>query len=188
MGAPRGDPGRPASRWHTQVRGAAIGLVATFAVLACEAGSFAGESNAPVSGTRLPAVTAPAADSLRLWLEVPERVGAGTVVPIRLRIENVSGRVLDLYLRGRSLTFDVVVTRAGGSLVWRRLEGEIIPAIVRIEVLGPGQRLEAHAQWDQRTSTGELAGPGAYTLTGQLLTDAAEHLETLPVSLRIAAN
>jgi hypothetical protein len=159
--------------------------VATFAVLACEAGSFAGESHAPVSGTRLPAVTA-AADSLRLWLEVPERARAGTVVPIRLRIENVSGRVLDLYLRGRSLTFDVVVTRADGSIVWRRLEGEIIPAIVRIEALGPGQRLEARAEWDQRSSTGEPAGPGAYTLTGHVLAEAGP-LETPPVALNIPA-
>ena len=186
MGAPRGDPGRPASRWRTQVRRAAIGLVATFAVLACEAGSFAGERHVPVSETRLPAVTATAADSLRLWLEVPERARAGTVVPIRLWIENVSGRVLDLYLRGRSLTFDVVVTRTDGSIVWRRLEGEIIPAIVRIEALGPGQRLEARAEWDQRSSTGVPAGPGAYTLTGHVLTEAGP-LETPPVALNIPA-
>lgn len=117
------------------------------------------------------ATTTTAADSLRLTLELPARVGAGQAVPIQLRVENVSGRPLDLYLRGRSVTFDLVVADQGGAVVWRRLENEVIPAAVRIEVLPPGGRLDLEATWNQRSNDGNRVRPGSYTVRGELLTE-----------------
>jgi hypothetical protein len=127
----------------------------------------------------------PAADSLRLWLDVPAQVRAGAPVAVTVHVENISIRALDLYLRGRELTFDVVVTRADGSVVWRRLEGEVIPAILRVETLAPGRRISATAEWDQRTRSGERAGPGSYSVRAEILTDSPRPLETPPVGLRI---
>lgn len=110
-------------------------------------------------------------DSLRLETRVPERVPAGETVPIVLRAENVSGETLDLYLQGRAIAFDVAVMDADGRVVWRRLEDEVVPAILRIETLEPGAALELEAGWDQRSSTGESVAPGGYTLHGELLTE-----------------
>lgn len=90
---------------------------------------------------------------------------------VTLRAENVSGESLDLYLQGRTIAFDVVVTDADGSVVWRRLEGEVIPAILRIETLEPGATLELEAHWDQRSNIGQPVAPGRYTVHGEFLTE-----------------
>jgi hypothetical protein len=129
-------------------------------------------------------VTTQAPDSLRFSLVMPQEVRAGQRVPVTLRAENVGGRPLELSLRGRTIAFDVVVSRADGEVVWRRLEGEIIPAILRLEVLAPGRVLELRAEWDQRTNGGLSVGTGRYVVRGLLLTDA-EPWETPPAPLRI---
>lgn len=108
---------------------------------------------------------------LRLDLLLQQRVRAGEPVSFRLRVENVSRRALDLYLRGRTITIDVVVSRAAGPVVWRRLEGEIIPAIVQLRPLSPGERLEVEATWDQRTNDGKPVEPGEYVAEGLLLVE-----------------
>ena len=123
---------------------------------------------------------------LRLELVVPSRVRAGAPVPIRLRVQNVSPRAVDVYLRGRGVTFDVVIARASGEIVWQRLEHEIIPAIVHLRPLGPGERLEAETAWDQITKSGQRAEPGAYVARALLLVEG-EPLGTPPTSLQILA-
>lgn len=127
---------------------------------------------------------ATASDSLRLDTRVPERVSAGEPVPVVVRAENVSGAALDLYLQGRTIAFDVVVTDEGGRVVWRRLEGEVVPAILRIETLEPGAALELEARWDQRSDAGESVAPGLYTVHGELLTEG-DPLVTPAARLRI---
>lgn len=92
-------------------------------------------------------------------------------MPIVLRAENVSGEILELYLQGRTIAFDVVVTDADEHVVWRRLEGEIVPAILRIETLEPGAVLELEARWDQRSNAGEPVAPGRYTVRGEVLAE-----------------
>lgn len=129
-------------------------------------------------------MAAAVSDSLRLETRVPERVSAGEPVPVVLRAENVSGGTLDLYLQGRTVAFDVVVTDAGGRVVWRRLEGEIVPAILRMETLEPGAALELDARWDQRSDAGEPVAPGRYTVHGELLTEG-DPLVTPAARLRI---
>lgn len=125
------------------------------------------------------------ADSLRLTLHLPAAAAPGAPVPITLRVENATDRSLDLYLRGRTIAFDILVTRAAGDTVWRRLAGEVIPAIVQVKTLAPGERLELRATWDQRQTGGRPAGAGDYLVRGALLTEAAEPLATAPVELRI---
>jgi hypothetical protein len=128
-------------------------------------------------------VTEPS-DSLGLELVVPPRIRLGQPVPIELRLENRTGRALDLYLRGRTITFDVEVARPGGEVVWQRLRDEIIPAIVHLRTLAPAERLELEAVWDQQTHQGRPVEAGNYTVRGLLLVEG-EPLETQSVSLRI---
>lgn len=111
-------------------------------------------------------------DSLSLALTLPKGVGAGQSVAITLVVENVTDRSLDLYLRGRTIAFDLIVTAPDGAVVWRRLEGDVIPAILRIETLPPGGRLELSDEWDQRTNAGRPVASGEYLVRGELLTEA----------------
>jgi hypothetical protein len=117
-------------------------------------------------------------------LEAPHEVATGELVEVVLRVENLTGEPVVLYLRGREPVLDVVVNRPGGTLVWRRLEGEVIPAVLRLETLAPGDALEVRAEWDQRTATGELVDTGDYIVSGELLTDASP-LRAPPRPLRL---
>jgi hypothetical protein len=129
-------------------------------------------------------VAAASHDSLRLSLELPAEVDAGEPVAFVFRVENVSGRTLDLYLRGRTIAFDVIVTRPDGAAVWRRLEGEIIPAILRIETLAPDEALELADTWLQRSDAGDAVPPGEYRVHAELLTES-EPLRSAALPLRI---
>jgi hypothetical protein len=134
----------------------------------------------------LSAMTAAAQDSLRLRLDAPTEVRRGDVVPLALRVENVSDRPLDLHLRGRTIAFDIIVTRGSdASIVWRRLEGEIIPAILQLRTLAAREVLELRAEWNQRTNRGRRVAVGLYSMRGSLLTDEPMPLETAAVELRI---
>jgi hypothetical protein len=112
-----------------------------------------------------------AGDSLQLEIQAPARVVRGAAVAIVLRVANVSGRDLDLYLRGRTVAFDIVVMDDGGNTVWRRLDGDIIPAIIRLETLRAGNALELRDEWLQVTQHGEPAPAGTYLVRGELLTE-----------------
>ena len=129
-------------------------------------------------------VPASISDSVRVGLEVPERVRAGEPVRIVLRLENISDRTLDLYLRGRTIAFDVVVTREDGTVLWSRLEDEAIPAILRIETLEPGAVIELEDTWDQRSKGGAPVSAGEYGIRGEILTEL-EPLVTASELLRI---
>lgn len=121
-------------------------------------------------------------------LHAPESVAAGTAIPITMRVENKSAKPLELYLRGREITFDFIVTAGDGDVVWRRLEGQIVQAILRFEVLAPGQILEFGDSWDQRDNAGEMVPAGLYAVRGSVLSDGSLTLESPAVPLRIDAN
>ena len=122
-------------------------------------------------------------EGLDLDLVMPARVRSGKTVQLTLRVVNRSNREIDLYLRGRSITFDVEVARTNGEVVWRLLGDEIIPAIVHLQTLGVGGRLEARANWDQK-DRGRFLEPGDYAARGLLLLETAS-LETPWQPLRI---
>ena len=101
-----------------------------------------------------------------------------------LMVENVSERPVDLYLHGRPIAFDLTVADAEGETVWRRLHDAVIPVILRIETLAPGDTLTLEDTWDQRSIEGKPAAAGAYTVRGELLTED-EPLTAAEVPLRI---
>jgi len=111
-------------------------------------------------------------DTLRLTLEVSSQVSLGELVSVLLTVENTSGGGMDLYLRGREVTADLVVTREDDDQpVWRRLEGAIVPAIVRVERLEAGSSLEVPMGWPQRDQAGAWVPPGLYRIWAELLTE-----------------
>jgi intracellular proteinase inhibitor BsuPI len=125
-------------------------------------------------------------ESLRLETDVPAQVRVGEGVPITLRATNAGPKPLELYLMGRSPTFDVVITGANGAVIWRRLEGQTVQAILQIRTLAPGETLELRHDWNQRSTRGQPVGPGTYVVQGRLITDA-QPLRTPAAPLRIVA-
>jgi hypothetical protein len=152
--------------------------------VACRASPPPGEAPADSLDPPAERVSNDPADSLRLRIEVAATVPAGQPVPITMHVENASGRTLDLYLRGRTIAFDLVVRGAGGDIVWRRLEGEIVAAILRIETLGPDGALVLEDRWGQQNTAGGRVPPGEYSVSGELLTEG-EPLRTPSAPLRI---
>ena len=140
-----------------------------------------GRANAPEGS----GVTAGPTGSLRFDIEVPPAARIGDPVPITLRVRNLGKTPRELYLAGRPTAFDITVTRADGSEVWRRLEGATISSILGVQVLAPGGMLEFKDTWNQRAQSGEQLGPGTYTVEGALLTDSTP-LKTGPASLRLS--
>ena len=118
-------------------------------------------------------------------LDVPGSVPAGAVVPIKVRVRNATDAPLDLYLRGRDVTFDIAITDSAGDAVWSRLTGEPVQAILQLRTLAAGEVLELSHDWDQRSQRGSSVPPGQYTIRGTVLTDGTTTLESPPAQLEI---
>jgi hypothetical protein len=127
----------------------------------------------PEGDSSPPAPTTVSSDSLAIALEAPAALAGGRSAIITIRLTNPTDRTLDLSLRGREIAFDLIVSREDGTVVWRRLEGEVVPAILRLEQLAPGGELALEAIWDGRDQRGRTLLPGNYALRGEVLTDAA---------------
>jgi hypothetical protein len=122
---------------------------------------------------------------LRIGLTAPERARLGSTIPIVIRLENVGETPLELYLRGRTVAYDILIRDGNGRVVWHRLEGEIVPGIIQVRILNPREALEFSHEWDQRTNRQEVVEAGLYTAEGLVLTDGPEPLTTAPRQLVI---
>ena len=122
-----------------------------------------------------------------LAIEVPATVVRGERVPVTLHVTHPGPDALEIYLRGRAATFDVEVADLAGRVVWRRLDGAVIPGIIQLRVLWPGERFDLHASWDQRDADGTPVAAGDYVVRALLLTDALEPLPSDAAHLRIVA-
>ncbi len=114
----------------------------------------------------------------------PDSVRRGEPVPITLRLTNTGKKPENVYLTGRSITFDIIIARKDGEIVWRRLEHATGQQILQVKTLAPGETLELKDRWRQRTNAGAAVAPGDYTVTGIIPTDR-DPLLTAPVPLRI---
>ena len=152
--------------------------------LACRADAPETRTPPPPTSSPKTVVTKPVPDSLRLQLALPRRVRAGEPMKVTLRVQNRTRHRIDLYLRGRTTTFDVIVARPDGAIVWRGLEDEIIPAIVHFRALAPAERFELATVWNQQTKQGKPVAAGEYTARGLLLVEG-NPLETPPVRFLI---
>lgn len=117
-------------------------------------------------------------DSIQFTVLAPASVRRGEPVPIALHLTNAGDRPVQVYLTGRTITFDIVVARPDGHVVWRRLEGKAGQQILQVKTLAPRETLELKDVWTHPVD------PGDYTVQGVLPTDR-EPLRTAVVPLRI---
>lgn len=143
------------------------------------------DASAERATVAIPPLSVSPHEGLRLDIEVPREVRRGARVLVVFRAVNVAPGAVDLYLRGRSATLDVEVTNERGEVVWRRLETEVIPAIVMTQTIAPGDTLEVRAEWDQRTRRGDVVPAGEYRARALLLTDGPDPLATPTAPLRV---
>ena len=109
---------------------------------------------------------------MRVEIVAPPKVAAGEPVPIAIRVTNTADRPIELHLQGRTTVFDLVVSRRD-TIVWRRLEGASLQAILQISMLGPGEVLELQDAWRQVDRAGRRVEPGEYSVSGEIPTDGA---------------
>lgn len=167
---------------------AAAPFLAAGLLAACQAVGSDGSAvrRAVGSSASSDAVSPAVADSLRVSLEVPDRVAAGDSVPMALRVENAGDDPVELRLTGRPVAFDLIVMGEGGETVWRRLEGATVPQVLVLMSLAPGEALAFEDSWDQLSNAGSRVAPGTYTVRGELpaegrrLASPAETLRIVP--------
>ena len=155
-------------------------LAGTLVVAMSAACRDASSRNAPSPST----VPDERADTLRLTLSFPDTARVGDEVPIALRIQNVTDRRIDLYLTGRDVTIDIIVSTESGDTVWRRLKGEVLPMTLRLESIDAGGSLERAAAWPGVDQDGRVVAAGAYRVRGALLAEGGA-LATPPYPLTI---
>lgn len=124
------------------------------------------------------------ASLIRLELDMPAVARIDAPLALTLRLVNGHDHAVEVTLRGRTIAFDVIVRRRDGTVVWRRLENAAIPAIARLEVLGPREALTLRTVWNLSTSDGATTPPGDYLVEGVLFTDGPD-LRTPPADLRL---
>ena len=124
-------------------------------------------------------------DSVHFDILVPSEVRAGETVPIALRVENRGADAATLYLGGRTITFDVIVARDDGAVVWQRLKGAVVQSILQVRMVAPGEVLELRTTWNQRGNDGSPVGAGSYQVRGELHTDQPSPMTTPTVALRV---
>ncbi|MCI0432095.1 MAG: BsuPI-related putative proteinase inhibitor [Gemmatimonadetes bacterium] len=153
-------------------------------LLGCDGSAPPPPPDDTVAQERTNADTPVTEDSLRLSLEATATSSPARRIRFDVRLANLTDRPLDVFLTGRTLIFDIVVSDDAGREVWRRLHGESLQSILRVERILPRGALEMHHVWEVRTNAGEPVPPGDYEAIAVLPTDG-EPLRTPPVRLRI---
>ena len=121
---------------------------------------------------------------MQLNIEVPPKVRRGEPVSVTLRLTNTSQQSVTAYLMGRPTAFDIEIADQDGQIIWRRLAGQTVPAILGVRTLGSGESLSFEESWSQRDQAGRQVPSGTYAVTGVLPTDA-EPIRSRPAALRI---
>ena len=142
------------------------------------------ERHTPTAERAATAMPDSLADTLRLTLGPAREIRSGAAVTFTLRAENTAGRALDLYLTGREPTIDVELLDASGRSLWRRLEDEVVPAILQLVPLAAGDSLVVRATWPGRLRDGRAPEPGDYTARARLLTEGGS-IESPTVAVRV---
>ena len=105
---------------------------------------------------------------LVLHVHLPQLVPAGMTIPFRITLGNNGLQPVTVELGGRPIAFDLVVHADDGTMVWRRLEGVPVEAVLVTRVLAPGEVLTFEGHWDQRDLRGRPVRAGSYRVRGVL--------------------
>jgi hypothetical protein len=122
---------------------------------------------------------------MRVEITVPAEVRRGDSVPIALRLVNDSDTAVDVALGGRPVAFDVTVVRTDGTLVWRRMAGETVTAILQLRTVAAGESIDFRTAWNQRSASGAPVPAGEYSVTGIIPSDPPTEFRSDPARLRI---
>lgn len=117
--------------------------------------------------------------SLEFTISAPKSARVGPPVPIVLRLTNVSDRPVEAHFLGRTIAFDIVVTTADSTIVWRRLGEGAGQSILQIRTLKPGETMEWRDSWAPKA-------PGRYRLQGVLPSDDPEPRRTPWVEIDVS--
>ncbi len=113
---------------------------------------------------------------LRAELEIPSQVPLygrrrdyyywklGQPLPLTLKLRNVTDKPVELTLLRRPAYDFVVTTDYGRKEVWRFSSGQAIFEISEGHRLAPLEELQFTAEWNQRSSEGQLIPPGYYCI------------------------
>lgn len=116
-------------------------------------------------------------DSIRVELLAPANARAGDAVPIMIVVQNIKAQPIDLALGGREIAFDIVVSHQD-AVVWQRLFGKVVPAILQLKTLQPGESFQLKDVWQADVE------PGTYEIVGHVMTDG-DPLDTRPATISI---
>jgi hypothetical protein len=122
---------------------------------------------------------------VHLELSAPNEVPHGAPVPLALRLVNHAAQPATVYLQGRPTAFDVTVKNADGAVVWRRLDGQVVPAILGVQQIDPGAALSFDDVWLQQDNRGTPVPPGRYSIQAALPTDGPEPFLSAVVSIHL---
>jgi hypothetical protein len=123
-----------------------------------------------------------------LELRLPARVEPGRAVPMELWIRNESDRPAYLGVGDSATTFDLVVRKRDGTVVWNRMLNREALLVLMEHTVAPGQAIGFSDTWSQRSNDGALAGPGEYEVLGRVDTQEPDDLESPPRILVVAAS
>jgi hypothetical protein len=115
---------------------------------------------------------------LQVELVIPRRVNLGERAPISIVVHNRSDAAVDLILRGRTPTFDLVVSDSSDAVIWSRLQNEIIPAIIHVRRVAAGSAFEISDFWEPDLER------GTYNVRAELLLEDSR-LSSEPVELEV---
>lgn len=114
---------------------------------------------------------------LTLRLEAPRAVREGESVELVLHVGNPTAREVRVGLAaGPDLSFDPLVTRPGGPLVWRRWRGLWAGPAGEDLVLPPAAGRAFRATWDLRDLDARAVPPGEYEVHARLLAEGGRVL------------
>ena len=114
--------------------------------------------------------------SLTVSLLAPDAVPSGNDLSFEVVLRNETDDTVVAHLHGREIVWDVVVTDSAGEVLWQRLSGAIIPAILRLDTFAPGESRRFHTTWDRRDPEGRRVGPGTYFAKARVPSDAGDLL------------
>jgi intracellular proteinase inhibitor BsuPI len=108
---------------------------------------------------------------LEFTVSAPKSAHVGQPVPIVLRLANVSDRPVEAHFLGRTIAFDIVVTKQDGAVVWQRLGEKTGQSILQIRTLAAGEQMEWRDDWIPKRV-------GHYRVQGVLPSDTPEPRRT----------
>jgi hypothetical protein len=111
-------------------------------------------------------------------LLLPSAASLGDTVKIVLRLRNDGPKAITLQLPGRPVAFDVVISRAEGQRVWRRLNHGAVSSALMLLNLPPRGFKDFVLLWPQVDGTGNRVAPGRYRVTGILPIEGGGQLRT----------